>query len=235
MTTTRRGCKASTSRKTNNAGLVLTLISTVAFEKSLSPWFIARACLVMATSIQRYSCAHCDGERQPNATVKGSFCSRECWYKHKGRKALNTIQFDHTVCGTCGRVRATVENPRPEGQKWYLEQPKDGTFTYNPESDSVDFETWGQTETIEAAIGRRYSTPNEQGGACKCGTISTVEAHDILRNIELDKVLVRLFKRLREKERDGELSNTPDKDSLFSAFKESNGDFAYAAGRALYE
>lgn len=186
----------------------------------------------MSTTTQtQHVCKRCNDTFEIG--YQRGYCSEECWYAYKGDKALNTIRHDHRLCGSCFRVRAEVEKPRPIDQDWYIDQPKDGTFTLNPEEDTVDFETFGQEESYEAAIGRRYPTPNEdESGACLCGTIRTTEEHDILRPIELDNVLARLFKRLCEKERDGELDNRPDRKTFLRSFKDTRC-IEYAVGKAL--
>lgn len=161
------------------------------------------------------------------------YCSKQHYFEHTGREALDSLKYDHRICGSCYRVRAVVSPPRHHSE-WYLEEPKDGTFTLNPEEDTVDFETFGQEESYEAAIGRRYPTPNEdESGACLCGTIRTTEEHDILRPIELDKVLARLFKRLCEKERDGEIDDRPDKRTFLESFRDSRC-LEYAVGKSLH-
>lgn len=60
------------------------------------------------------TCAYCDGERDPDDSIEGSYCAPLCYYKHTGQKLLNLIQHDHRWCTNCGRQLKEVEEPTDE-------------------------------------------------------------------------------------------------------------------------
>jgi len=177
-----------------------------------------------------WECAEC-GECYEPPAVEGSFCSEYCYHIHNGNSALNTVKNDHTKCSSCGRVRATVELPKPE-EAFAVEEAYDGA--YHVDSGEVTYDAFGQEESAKAAIGFRHPTTNEDGEACKCGTIArTGEGHfDVLGAIETDAILLRLRKRIKEAAIDGQREDWPSKGDLLRHY-EQTGDLAYAVGASL--
>lgn len=172
-------------------------------------------------------CKYCGSEI--DEFYSPGYCSKGCYYSYKGEKALKTLQFDHTICGTCGRVRAEVETPPAD----YIDPDRsiDGNFAITEQG--LEYISFGQEITDKAIIGYRYPTESEHEGSCRCGTISKSDAYDPLRGIETSKVLANILQRLREKEREGSINSRPDKDRLLRGYKQS-GDFAYAVGMSLH-
>lgn len=68
------------------------------------------------TTQRRDECAFpdCHEEFGVRNAVAGSYCSRECADRHRGRKLLRDLRHDHRVCGSCFRLRKTVETPPDE-------------------------------------------------------------------------------------------------------------------------
>jgi len=70
---------------------------------------------------------------------------------------------------------------------------------------------------------------------CKCGNIDHYAEIDELRGVDLQDVLVNLWKLLKEYyEQDQFGDNQPDKEILFDTLKESDLDFRLALGKAVY-
>jgi len=104
-----------------------------------------------------YNCAVCGDETEN--PIEGSFCSERCYHTKQGEKALNTVRTDHTVCSTCGRIRALTEPPKPEDA---FATVVDGAF--NSVGGVVTYDSFGQDESQQAAIGFRYPTDAEEQG-----------------------------------------------------------------------
>jgi len=58
----------------------------------------------------------CDEEFEEGEDVMGSFCSRVCWYQHKGAGPLRKIKHDHRWCASCFKPIKEVEPPSEEWQ-----------------------------------------------------------------------------------------------------------------------
>lgn len=177
------------------------------------------------------TCGYCSDEYLIANSVKGSYCSTECYHKHRGEKALNTFRWDHRKCSTCGRIRAEVEPPKPDEGFAVDGQAYDSAW--HVEDGVVHYESFGQDESAEAAIGFRTATVNEEEG-CVCGTLErTGDGHfDVLHNVETFQTLLRVHKRIKEAAIDGQREDWPSKAALFRNLRESN-DLAYSVGKAL--
>jgi len=108
---------------------------------------------VKLTRQRRYECAleECDGERTRTSSVDGSYCSRECADRARGRGLLRDIRQDHRFCWSCFRQRKEIERPTDEARSgWSL---------------LID----------EAVVGYQYPTKVVEQGPhgleCKCGAI----------------------------------------------------------------
>lgn len=62
-----------------------------------------------------YKCEHCGGDRYAHTSVKGSYCSTDCYRSHKREKAASAIfrllETDHRFCYTCFSQLKDVNKP----------------------------------------------------------------------------------------------------------------------------
>jgi len=112
---------------------------------------------VQLTQQRRYECSleDCDNERTRTSSVDGSYCSRACADRARGRALLRDIRQDHRFCWSCFRQRKKVERPTDEARSgWSL---------------LID----------EAVVGYESPTPaverGDYGLECKCGAVD----HDL--------------------------------------------------------
>lgn len=173
-------------------------------------------------------CAWCDGPREPEASVRGSFCSRACWLRHKGDRALNVVRHDHRFCVSCGRQLKTIE------------EPTDETLRQIEGAESTRALVGYQYRTPAADIGEisnegahQHSEITRMGTVCSCGVTDQREASPALREVELADVLANLFKVLYRLWDEGAIDRQPDSDAYFDGYEQER-DFTYAVGRALY-
>lgn len=207
---------------------------------------------------KRLTCAYCDGDRDADSSVKGSFCSSECYYKHKGDKALNILRHDHRLCPSCGRWLKTVETPSSEwindhGSALHValdnggeitsrngQQILDATECSDVQPTQVDAIKGVQdrTEHAESAVKEFEGQAEDSriyrlGTGCECGITNPTERDSDLQTVELEVVLANYVKRCRELEAEGQLSERIDKGVFFQTYKESR-DLLFSLGKALY-
>lgn len=168
-----------------------------------------------ATTPQSATCAECNGERDPTASVKGAYCSLDCYHRHKGRKALSEIHRDHRFCATCYRVRKQVDRP-PE---YFLrDRPKlirDSIVGYEYPTEHLNYES-----------GLTY---------CDCGAIDHDHTIDTLQELDLQTAIVNLVSRLRTLEREDALNHRPDGSLLIDSLRDTDFDVELSVGRAIYD
>jgi len=173
-------------------------------------------------------CAWCDEERDPQASVRGSFCSRDCWLRHKGDKALNQLRHDHRFCVSCGRQLKELEEPPDET----LRQINGAESTHSlvgyqyrtPQADIGEIQRDGPTE---------YQDRIHTGTICECGVTDGREADPDLRQLEIDTVLKNLATTLLALWDEGAIDKKLDVRRYTRTYAESE-DFALAVGRGLY-
>jgi len=144
----------------------------------------------------------------------------ECYHRHKGENILRQIQNDHTFCSTCfGRLKRIDKPPQETIDKLKIHNG------------------W---ESAQSLVGFQYTTPRvnyEHGFSfCECGNIDHYTDSDELRNVDLTDAITNLWSLLveyHEKDQFGE--NKPDKEVLLEALEESDMDFKYAIGKAVYD
>lgn len=179
-------------------------------------------------------CSHCDGPRDPHASVHGSFCSTQCWLAHKGEKALEAIQQDHRFCATCYRQIKEVERPSDE-QLAAANVPKSVRqafvgFQYpTPHTAFVE-----DLKPIDA--GTAWDSPRRKVRGvfgCECGTIDHRVSDDTLQSVEGGAVLLNLLQRLAQLYAEERVAHPPSKERLFGGLSETH-DLEYAVGHSLY-
>ena len=180
---------------------------------------------------ETYTCRHCDGPRDAAASVGGSFCSERCLYRHRGEKAIRRIAADHRWCATCFRQVKTTHRPEDRlledaGVSKHTRSAFIG-FQYPTEhaTDGVD-ERPSEHEPYRRLEFTRIS--------CQCGAVDPGDQHEEIRDLDPKTTLQSLWHCLVTLERDGTLHRRPSQDAYLDALRETNRDWVYAIGRALY-
>jgi len=189
---------------------------------------------VMSTQSQATTddCKHC-GDKIDVFYTPG-YCSEDCFYIHKGRKALNQVESDHTICATCHTPIKTIEKP-PESVSLNI-PPSDHTQS-NGLTENVLIGYQYQTEHT-----KRYDDAQGAGAnaifytrwSCDCGTVNPNERDDILETVDLNKTVRNLCERLYDLcEKDaigGSFSHT----RFLERFSKQERNFAESVGYGLY-
>lgn len=163
-----------------------------------------------------------------------------CWYRHKGRKAIDRITSDHTICATCNAAIKTIEEP-----------PGDVELEIGPVDHSL------RAETIDdVLIGYQYKTEHTDIGvdergvdaqaimytrwSCECGAVDPNDSYEPLRQVTPKHTIKQLTHRLAEYSRQdgdkGSFSYARFKDAFCSEHLESSPNMVWelAAGYALF-
>lgn len=208
------------------------------------------------SSITDADCAECGGDRDPHASVKGSYCSEECYYRHKGSKALNIVENDHRICASCLRFIKQVERA-PEEWRRKRGSPTQVAIEHGAEYHTVEGEIAldatdvdARPTNVDSVCGYQYGTGDSEhvvkeyetedgqrvhstGLGCKCGNTDASAALDYPRDAEPKALLVNYIRTFRRLYDEGKAPERIDKDVFFTTFKESR-DWEYALGKALY-
>jgi|GEM_PF-4367273 len=178
------------------------------------------------TQEPRVQCAHCDGPRDPNASVAGSYCSTECYYRDKGEGILSELEHDHTVCSTCFATLKEIETPRQDDPDCYvgIEHPTVNATRADGAPHPADTDELGVLRPEPST-----HTPL----ACRCGAIEN-ERDETIERIEGADVLLNLWGQLCRLYTQGAIDNAPSKDRLFDGLREQGRDWAYAIGVSVW-
>lgn len=163
--------------------------------------------------------------------LNGAYCSSDCFHRQKGKNILRDLKHDHTVCGSCGRVRAEVITPKPK-EAFAIDWSYDSGYEAHADGSS-SFVNWGQEESHKSAIGFRIPTENEPDGCCKCGTIGKQDTHRFLRDVEPERVCTLIYNRVRELYESEAIDRNPDESILRRTYQQES-DMALAVGRSLH-
>lgn len=161
------------------------------------------------------TCSYCDGERDPDASVRGSYCSLECYHRQKGENALGELDDDHAVCSTCYQQRKDIEHPS---------------------------ESWVQAHGAIAAgafCGIEYPTRHlhrDDGLTyCECGTVEHYADHGFVKRAILFRTATNLYERLVELHAEDRIADEPSAPVLLDALRETDCDWPLSTGRCIYE
>lgn len=170
-----------------------------------------------ATTHAERQCTYCS--ETYSVGYDAQYCSEVCYWKERGASVIRQIQNDHRFCTSCYARRKHIDKP--------------------PEEFRRKLKAENGYESAESVVGFQYHTPavkRDHGFIyCKCGNIDHYADIEELRDIDRKDVIVNLWSLLVEYYHDNQFGeNTPDKDVLFDTLKESEFDFEYAIGKAVY-
>jgi hypothetical protein len=181
-------------------------------------------------------CAHCEGYRNPDASVRGSYCSHACYLRDRGRKALRRIESDHTTCATCFRTLKEIERP-PEGYEVTVEGPRgrdDESLTKNC---LVGYQY--PTEHMELAVDDFADDPHKRTErtrwGCVCGNVDPAARDDILDGVDLQATILNLLATLRRLDRTDAIDKRPSWPRMQEALRTHGRDWPYVVGATLYD
>lgn len=181
-------------------------------------------------STQTAQCGYCNGPRDPNASVRGSFCSRACYLRDRGSRVLDSIRRDHTICPSCFSHIKEVERP-DDSTLVEAEVPKSIReifvgYQYSTEhTEFVEAETT-TVDTTKPIIRRAWG--------CQCGTAEGDQPDPTVERVEGERVVINLLRELQLRYDRGELDHQPSRRLLFETLREHGRDWPLAVGRALY-
>lgn len=180
------------------------------------------------TPSETYPCSDrdCNTQFPPREAVAGSYCSTDCHHRHKGRKLLHTIQYDHKYCSNCGRQLKEIATPT---KAFLVGKPR---------------------HAAESIVGFEYTTPHADTGAVdvretpgretvatgvicgECGNTNQSECFPEDHTTHLLEYGQLFLDSLRAKRREGVHDKHVDDAVFFEALVES-GELAVSLGRAI--
>jgi len=185
---------------------------------------------------ESYPCTVCDDEFAAGTAFHGSYCSAECYYRHKGRDIIRDIKQDHRWCATCFRPLKEVEEP-PEGHSVWVEGPR-GRPDENVQEDVLVGYQY-RTETTEWVVDEQ-DMPNaflpleHSRWGCDCGAVDPSTQSDTLRHVHAETVIDALYACLEQLAAEDNVAHEPSRGALFDALREEPWDWPHAAGAAIY-
>ena len=192
------------------------------------------------------TCGYCDEETEETTAIWDSFCSVECFRRSKGRKALNAIESDHTLCATCFRAVKTVEKP-PWGTELKIEGPRGRDdeneirdcligYQYPTEHMEKGLRDMKRAVHDDDSVGRRqFAVPAALRWGCECGNTDPKNRDEILEAVDLEQTIVSLLGCLRTLAEEGTLNRSPSWPRLRDALREHGRDWELVIGTALVE
>ena len=126
-----------------------------------------------------YECDHCGGDRYAHASVRGSYCSTECYRSHLRSKAASEIfrllETDHRFCYTCHSQLKDVHKP---SKTVVVGPPQIGDHDWEVAKDVlVGF----QTRLPAAEIGEKSTDLNTSAGWIERDTVDNARTATICR------------------------------------------------------
>jgi hypothetical protein len=185
------------------------------------------------------------------------YCSRRCYYEHRGRRALKKVTHDHKFCATCFARLKRVDEPT---EAWKNERGGYQNTVINHGGALTNVDDLGivldatdasqrKPTSVDSVIGHEHHTPNTTEGvdgeetstgeltytrvSCTCGNVDPSEEIDELREIHAKRTLINVYNRLLELHDSGDVSNRIDRDAYLEAYKEERS-IPYAVGVGLH-
>lgn len=167
------------------------------------------------TTPQSPTCSHCNDDRDPHASIRGSYCSTECFHRAKGEAALGELKKDHTICSTCYNVRKEIERP---SERWIEAHGEIAASAF------VGLEH--PTKHLRRSDGLLY---------CECGAVEHNASHEFIKVLVLYETATNLLERLEELYAQDKVANPPDGVTLMQTLRETGCEWPLAVGRCIYE
>ena len=121
------------------------------------------------TVVERYECAHCGGDRDPSASVAGSYCSMACHRaarrEARTREVFRLLIDDHRFCATCFAQLKEVAQP---ASRWGVNDAVTGYQTRT--SAATTGEVTRRSAIDDSSDGPPPVDRARTGTVCRCGT-----------------------------------------------------------------
>lgn len=164
-------------------------------------------------------CSTCGRYRHPEKSVRGSYCSRKCYYRHKGHKALKNVEKDHRFCRTCFARVKEIEDPPDDAPDFVV------GYQYGTPAATTAAREYDRDGVARPLVKQRIG--------CECGATDLRHWDETLAETDRVSTMINLVAALREKEREDKVPFL-DYRRLFTAYRDT-GDLEYAVGVGLYE
>ena len=188
----------------------------------------------------------------------GGFCSEACYHRHTGANVLDHLIHDHRFCGSCFRPIKTVDKPTTEwldnvGSHVQVAlnagarlrsidsdlQMDTGGVQINSQLDYTPITDGKRKVHTEAVIGEQYMTEHTVrtpwGWSCECGNTDHTHREPAIIDVEIEQVIVFLYRALQQLYSEGHISQSPSRQELFAGLREHWKDWEYAIGRCLHK
>jgi len=217
------------------------------------------------TTVSTDTCAdrECANEFRFAEAVAGSFCSSECFYRHRGRNIRTEIAADHRFCATCF---GTLKEVNHSSDEWLTQKGSrvntalemgaefTGGFGGQLTLDCTDCDGLARPTATDAVIGQQHPTErtvmvtdrepvgDEQDWrrrtrgrwGCTCGAIDHRVHDDACERAEREAVVMNLLRTLSVFYNEGAAPHRPSTDVLFETLREHGRDWDLAIGRSVY-
>jgi len=204
------------------------------------------------------TCFECQESFDAETGFDRDYCSSECYYTHKGSKAVNNLKHDHRLCANCGRWLKRIDRPTDEwrqvkGSALQVALENGGTLTRENGQQVLDITDVSDTQkvTTDSVCGYEHPTEHAEyvhkefqideyrstfgtGVGCTCGVTDPRDVDKTLREIELASVLANYVLVFRQFYNEGQIDQEISKQQFFSTFKETR-DIEYSLGKALFD
>lgn len=198
---------------------------------------------------ETYQCETCGGQTPAHAIVAGSFCSTECYARHRGQKLLNILEHDHRFCFTCFARLKTTERP---SEQWTMDKAsrvksaldQGGEFAPGPRGRLVLDATrceYNKTVDIQQIIGFQYGTKDatrgviedqiddylvieREGLICTCGNTHHRNRETVIQHSDIKVVARNLLHSLEVLRREGVHDKHIDPHRLIQSLRDQVGN-----------
>ena len=204
-------------------------------------------------------CDHPDCEEtRKKWNLHHGYCSKACRHRAKGQEVLDLIVHDHRLCASCFRPIKTVDKPTTEwldnvGSHVQVAlnagarlrsidsdlQMDTGGVQINSQLDYTPITDGKRKVHTEAVIGEQYMTEHTVrtpwGWSCKCGNTDHTHREPAIIDVEIEQVIVFLYRALQQLHSEGHINQSPSRQELFAGLREHWKDWEYAIGRCLHK
>lgn len=193
--------------------------------------------------LETYECSECDTEYDAGEAVNGSFCSWGCYYRKKGRAALQQIKHDHRICATCFRPIKTVLEPEERHPDCVVgwQFPTENTvhaideFWRDEVSTLLDEDSPDAPARTDLDVGRNDRVERTRW-ACSCGAVDSGHRYEELEEVEPAKRLTNAAVTAARLSREDSIGGTFERERYTAAVRAHwpDTDWEHILGYALY-